>query len=50
MSIYGGKTRGQKRPFSCDDSQAVDIRTFMRRQLGYRLVVPHEDSQYELDT
>jgi hypothetical protein len=51
MSIRGRKTRGQKRPLTGDNSQpAGDIRTMMRRVLDSRTVVPHEDSQYKLNT
>jgi hypothetical protein len=50
MSIRNGKTRAQKRSFSGDDSQPVDIRTLLKWQSGYQSIVPHEDSQYKLDT
>ena len=51
MSIRGGKTRGQKRKLTGDDSQPTgDIRSMMRRVLESRTVCLHDDSQYELDT
>jgi hypothetical protein len=50
MSIRGGKTRGHKRPLTGDNSQpASNIRTMKRRVLESCTVVPHEDSQYEID-
>jgi hypothetical protein len=50
MSIHGGKMRGQKRQLIGDDSQLVDIRKLLIRQLESCTVVSHEDSQYELNT
>ena len=51
MSIRGGKTRGQKRKLTGDDSQSAgDIRSMMRRVLESRTVCLHDDSQYDLNT
>ena len=55
MSICGGKTRGQKRPFSVrqttgDDSQSRDICTLLMPQSGYQPVIPKEQSPFEFDS
>jgi hypothetical protein len=55
MSIRGGKTRANKRPFSMrqttgDDSHSRDIRTLIVQQPGYRPVLPKEQSPVDFDT
>jgi hypothetical protein len=49
MSICGGKTRANKRPFSMRqttgaDSQTKDIRTLLMQQPRYRPILPDEQS------
>jgi hypothetical protein len=49
MSIRGGKTRANKRPFSMRqttgaNSQTKDIRMLLMQQPGYRSILPDEQS------
>jgi hypothetical protein len=57
MSVWGGKTRGPRRPhpllirqMSGDDSESQDLRTSYDPQSGYRPVLPHEPGYSEFDT
>jgi hypothetical protein len=55
MSIHGGKTRANKRPFfvrqtTVDDNQSWDIRTLLMQQPGYQPVLPEEQSPFDIDT